>query len=479
MFKFVQKLYKVGRKKKLPLLENVEILDIASEGKALARSENMVVFVPGLVPGDIADVQIIKKRKNFMEGFAVQLKKPSEMRISPVCGHFGVCGGCKWQHLPYDKQLFYKQKQVQDNIQRIGKVTLPKINPIIGSKSQYEYRNKLEYTFSATRWLSEEEIISGAEITERRALGFHIPGKFDRVLDIETCYLQSDLSNRIRNSIKEFTLQNNYSYYHQRENEGFMRNLIVRNTSLNQWMVVVVFHANEEKYIQDLMDHIKSHFPELTALLYVVNPKFNDTIHDQEVVLFSGRDYVFEELDGLQFKIGPKSFFQTNSQQALELYRITRKFTDLKGHEVVYDLYTGTGTIALYLARSCKKVIGIENIEAAIADAKENAELNKIKNTKFYCGDMKEVLTDTFFNKNGRPDVIVTDPPRAGMHADVIDAILQVQPKRIVYVSCNPATQARDIQLLAGEYEVSEIQPVDMFPHTHHVENVIRLDLKN
>lgn len=469
----------MGRKKKLPLLENIEILDIAAEGKAIARTENMVVFVPGLVPGDIADVQIIRKRRNYMEGFAVELKKSSEMRVDPVCGHFGICGGCKWQQLPYEKQLFYKQKQVEDNLKRIGKVDISGIKYILGSTNQYEYRNKLEYTFSATRWLSEQEIISGTEITERRALGFHIPGKFDRVLDIETCYLQPDLSNRIRNSIKEFTLRNNYSYYHQRENTGFMRNLIVRNTSLNEWMVVVVFHYNEKKLIRDLMEHIKSNFPELTALLYVINPKLNDTINDQEVVLFSGRDHIFEELDGLHFKIGPKSFFQTNSQQALELYRITRKLADLKGHEVVYDLYTGTGTIALYLAGSSKKVIGIENVEAAIADAKINAELNNIKNTAFFCGDMKDVLTDSFFTENNSPDVIVTDPPRAGMHADVVDAILRALPERIVYVSCNPATQARDIQLLSGKYAVSEIQPVDMFPHTHHVENVIRLDLIN
>jgi 23S rRNA (uracil1939-C5)-methyltransferase len=437
----------------------------------------MVVFVPGLVPGDIADVQINRKKKNFMEGFVVNLRKPSEVRVDPVCKHFGVCGGCKWQQLPYEKQLFYKQKQVEDNLQRIGKVELPEINTIAGSKEQYEYRNKLEYTFSATRWLSEEEIQSGVEINDRRALGFHIPGKFDRVIDIEKCHLQLDLSNRIRNSVKEFTLRNDYTYYHQRNNEGFMRNLIVRNTSLDEWMVVVVFHLNEDKMIADLMEQLKSGFPEITSLMYVINPKVNDTIHDLDVELYSGRDHIFEQLDGLKFKIGPKSFFQTNSKQAQELYRITREFADLNGDEVVYDLYTGTGTIANYLAKNCKKVVGIENVEAAIADARVNSEINSISNTSFYTGDMKDVLNETFFKEKGHPDVIVTDPPRAGMHADVVNVILGAQAKRIVYVSCNPATQARDINLLSEKYKVTKIQPVDMFPHTQHVENVVRLDL--
>ncbi len=468
----------MGRKKKLPLLEGIEITDVAAEGKALARVEDMVVFVPGLVPGDIADIQINRKRKNYMEGFVVKLQKPSDLRVEPACRHFNVCGGCKWQHLPYEKQLFYKQKQVEDNLQRIGKIDLPEINPIVGSQQQYEYRNKLEYTFSATRWLSDEEIQSGQEITDRRALGFHIPGKFDRVLAIEKCHLQQDLSNRIRNSVKEFTFQNDYSYYHQRNNEGFMRNLIVRNTSLGEWMVVVVFNAEEEFLIRMLMEYLSSSFPEITSLMYVINPKMNDTIHDLEVFLFSGRDHIFEELDGLRFKIGPKSFFQTNSKQALELYRITKSFADLTGDEVVYDLYTGTGTIANYLAKSCKKVVGIENVEAAIADAKINAEINGIENTLFFAGDMKDILNDTFIKEKGRPDVIITDPPRAGMHADVVHAILGALPQRIVYVSCNPATQARDIQLLSEKYKVTKIQPVDMFPHTHHVENVVRLDRK-
>lgn len=477
IFKFAQNLMKVGRKKKLPLLENLEIIDVAAEGKAIARADNMVVFIPGLVPGDIADVQVNRKRKNYMEGFVVRLKKPSDIRVEPVCKHFGICGGCKWQHLPYDKQLYFKQKQVQDNIQRIGKVDLPEINPIIGSLKQYEYRNKLEFTFSATRWLDEEEVQSDKEITNRRALGFHILGKFDRVMDVERCYLQHDLSNRIRNSIKEFTLRNNYTYYHQRENIGFMRNLIVRNTLLGEWMVVVVFHFDEERMIQNLMEHIGSNFPEITSLMYVINPKVNDTIHDLEVMLFSGRDHIFEELDGLKFIIGPKSFFQTNSQQALELYRITKEFAELNKNEIVYDLYTGTGTIAIYLANKCKKVIGIENVEAAVSDAKTNSELNGIKNTVFFTGDMKDVLNEPFIEENGRPDIMIIDPPRAGMHTDVVEAILKAQPERIVYVSCNPATQARDIRLLSEKYKVTKIQPVDMFPQTHHVENVVRLDL--
>lgn len=468
----------MGRKKKLPLLEHIEITDVAAEGKALAKVEDMVVFVSGLVPGDIADIQINRKRKNYMEGFVVKLQKPSSIRIEPACQHFGVCGGCKWQHLPYEKQLFYKQKQVEDNLQRIGKIDLPVIDPILGSQLQYDYRNKLEYTFSATRWLSDEEIKSDQEIADRRALGFHIPGKFDRVLGIEKCHLQKDLSNRIRNRVKEFTLQNNYSFYHQRNNEGFMRNLIVRNTTLGEWMVVLVFNEKEEFLIRNLMEHLSDNFPEITSLMYVINPKMNDTIHDLEVSLYSGRDHIFEELDGLRFKIGPKSFFQTNSQQALELYRVTKSFADLTGDEVVYDLYTGTGTIAAYLAKDCKKVVGIENIEAAITDAKINAEINGIENVLFYVGDMKDVLHDAFIQENGPPDVIVTDPPRAGMHADVINAILGAAPRRIVYVSCNPATQARDIQLLSEKYKVTRIQPVDMFPHTHHVENVVRLDLK-
>ena len=467
----------MGRKKKLPLLENIEITDIAAEGKALARVGDMVVFVPGLVPGDVADVQINRKRKNYMEGFVVKLQKPSAIRVDPVCSHFGVCGGCKWQHLPYEKQLFYKQKQVEDNLQRIGKIDLPQINQIVGSHLQYEYRNKLEYTFSATRWLSDEEIQSGQEIDDRRALGFHIPGKFDRILAIEKCHLQQDLSNQIRNSVKEFTFRKNYSYYHQRNNEGFMRNLIVRNTSLGEWMVIVVFNADEESLIRDLMDHLCKNFPEITSLQYVINPKVNDTIHDLEVFLYAGKDHIFEELDGLRFKIGPKSFFQTNSKQTLELYRITKAFAELKGDEVVYDLYTGTGTIANYLAKSCKKVVGIENVEAAITDAKINAEINGIENTVFFAGDMKDVLNDSFIMENGPPDVIVTDPPRAGMHTDVVNVILGAMPRSIVYISCNPATQARDIQLLSDKYKVTKIQPVDMFPHTHHVENVVRLVL--
>ena len=475
--KFAAKNITVGRKKKLPLLENVEITGIASEGKALARVDNLVVFVPGLVPGDVADIQIIRKRKNYLEGLVVHVKELSKMRTKPVCQHFGVCGGCKWQQLPYNRQLIYKQKQVEDNLERIAKVELPEIRPIIGSQEQYEYRNKLEYTFSATRWLDDLEVESGTIISDRRALGFHIPGKFDRVLNIEKCYLQKELSNRIRNSIRDFTMQQDYSYYNQRENLGLMRNLIIRNSTLNEWMVVVVFHSDEKVLIHNLMEHIRLNFPEISSLMYVINTKLNDTIHDQQIRLYSGKDHIVEEMDGLQFKIGPKSFFQTNSKQALELYRITREFADLKGDEIVYDLYTGTGTIANYLAKYCVRVIGIENIVSAIEDAKINASANRLSNTGFFCGDIRDVFNTGFVEEYGHPDVIITDPPRAGMHAEVVRAILNALPEKIVYVSCNPATQARDIKLLSERYRVTEIQPVDMFPHTHHVENVVRLDL--
>lgn len=467
----------MGRRNKLPLFENIEITDIAAEGKALARIDNMVLFVQGLVPGDVADIQINRKRKNYMEGIVVKLRKQSPIRKSPVCDHFGVCGGCKWQQLPYKNQLLYKQKQVEDNLQRIAKVNFPEISPILGSAAEYEYRNKLEFTFSSTRWLSEKEIQSNAIIKDRRALGFHIPGKFDRVLDIGKCYLQHDFSNSIRNCVKDFTLQHDYPYFDQRNNNGLMRNLIIRNTILGEWMVVVVFYLADDSVINKLLEHIKINFPEITSLMYVINPKVNDTIHDLEVKTYHGRDHIFEELNGLKFKIGPKSFFQTNTCQAKELYRITREYAALTGDEIVYDLYTGTGTIACYIAKDCRKVIGIENIDAAVEDAKINADLNNIENTWFITGDMKDVLDETFIEEHGSPDVIIADPPRAGMHADVVNAIKLARPDRIIYVSCNPATQARDIQVLSENYKVTAIQPVDMFPQTHHVENVVRLDL--
>ncbi len=454
------------------------IIDIADQGKAVGKADDAVVFVQGLVPGDIANVKVIRKRKNYMEGILIDLIRESDSRNQPFCQHFGVCGGCKWQNLSYDKQLYFKQKQVADNLQRIGQVEIPEIEPVIGSKKQQYYRNKLEYTFSNTRWLSDAEVRSENQFSDRRALGFHIAGKFDRILDIETCYLQNDLSNLIRNEVRAFTLSNNYSYYDQRQNQGLLRNLIIRNTEYGEWMVMLVFQYNEKNLIEKLLKHIESKFPELTSLLYVINPKVNDTIHDLDVLFFSGRDFVYEKLDDLKFKIGPKSFFQTNTFQALELYRKALHFAELNGTEIIYDLYTGTGTIANFVASHCKKVIGLDYIEEAIQDAYFNSELNGITNTGFFTGDIKDLLNEDFIKQNGMPDVIITDPPRAGMHNDVVQSILNIQPGRIVYISCNPATQSRDIKLLSIKYKLTAIQPVDMFPHTHHVENIVRLDLK-
>jgi len=466
----------VARRKKLPIIEDLKITDFAAEGKSLARVNNIVVFVQGMVPGDIADVQITRQRKKYMEGYALKLKKKSDDRVVPFCSHFGTCGGCKWQILAYEKQLMYKQQQVSDHLQRIAKVSVPEIKPIIGSQNQQFYRNKLEYTFSSSRWLNDGEIKSGVEFIDRRALGFHLPGKFDRILNIDKCYLQHDFSNQIRNKVREFTIENDYDYYHQRSNSGLMRNLIIRNSSIGEWMVIVVFQNDDRDKIIPLMNLLKSEFPSITSLLYVINPKLNDTINDLEIHLYSGRDHIFEKLNGLTFKIGPKSFFQTNTAQTLELYKLALKYAELNGNELAYDLYTGTGTIANFIAPHCKKVIGIESIPDAIENAQINSEINKIKNTSFIVGDIKDVLNQDFFTKYGLPEVIITDPPRMGMHANVVKAIIEAAPKRIVYISCNPATQARDIQLLGDHYAVNIVQPVDMFPHTHHVENIVRLD---
>lgn len=462
-------------RRKLPIINNLEIIDFAAEGKSIGKVENKVVFVPGLVPGDIADVQITNMRKQYMEGYAVRILKESEFRIKPFCTHFGICGGCKWQHLPYEKQLEFKQKQVVDSLERIGKIELSGFSPIKGSANQTQYRNKLEFTFSESRWLTDEEIKGDNDIIERRALGFHMPGKFDKVLDIDTCYLQDDVQNQIRRSVRDFTISNNYSYYHLRANKGLMRNLTVRNTLNGEWMAIVAFAEEDQPAITGLMDHIKENFPQVTSLFYVINTKNNDTIYDQELVLYSGKPFLTEELDGLKFKIGPKSFFQTNSRQVMELYKTTLAFANLKSDDVVYDLYTGTGTIAAFISRYCKKVLGIEYVPEAIDDARENAEMNGISNMEFIAGDMKDVLNTDLFDRFGRPDVIITDPPRAGMHPDVVKAIIEASPERIVYVSCNPATQARDIQLLSLNYRVNAIQPVDMFPHTHHLENVVAM----
>jgi 23S rRNA (uracil1939-C5)-methyltransferase len=468
---------KVGRRK-LPLIEHLEITDVAAEGKSIGRYNDMVVFVPWLIPGDIADIQVIRKRKKFMEGYPVRIQKYSSLRVDPFCEHFTVCGGCKWQHLPYEKQLDYKQKQVVDNLSRIGKVNVDSISPIKASAKQKYYRNKLEYTFSALRWLTSKEIENEGDITERGALGFHIPGKFDKILDLNRCYLQDEFSDVLRLAVKKFAIDEGFTFFHHRNKTGFLRNLIVRNSTLGEWMVIVVFGEENQPDIDSMMYFLRDSFPEITSLMYIVNTKVNDTIGDQEVILFSGRDHIFEQMEDLTFKIGPKSFFQTNSEQALELYKVARDFAGLSGTEIVYDLYTGTGTIANFIAHQCKKVVGIEYVEEAIKDAEVNAQLNNLSNTSFFAGDMVNVLTDDFIQQNGKPEVIITDPPRAGMHADVVKTILNAGPNRIVYVSCNPATQARDIELLSEKYMVTAIQPVDMFPHTHHVENVVRMDLK-
>ena len=462
----------------MPVLEKVKITDIGSEGNALARVENMVVFVPMLVPGDVVDLRVIRKRKKFIEGTVVKFHEYSPDRINPRCSHFGVCGGCKWQHLPYKQQLMYKEKQVRDNLTRIGKIDAPLISPIIGSASEFLYRNKLEFTFSDKRWLTKEEISSENRFGKEDALGFHIPGLFDKVLDINECHLQPDPSNSIRNSVKEYAKENNLAFFDLKEQKGFLRNLIVRNTLSGDVMVIVVLFHEDIENREKLLEHIKNEFPQITSLWYVINGKKNDSLNDQTPVIYYGEDHLLEEMDGLKFRIGPKSFYQTNTVQGIELYRIAKEFAGLEGNEIVYDLYTGTGTIACYIAGSVKKVFGIEYVEEAVRDAEINSGINGIKNVSFFAGDMKDVLNETFISSNGAPDVIITDPPRAGMHEDVVKTILNAAPVRIVYVSCNPATQARDILLLSDFYKVTRVQPVDMFPHTHHVENVVLLERK-
>ncbi|MPM51257.1 23S rRNA (uracil-C(5))-methyltransferase RlmCD [bioreactor metagenome] len=464
------------KRKQLPLLENILITDVAAEGKAIAKVDGMTVFVPFAVPGDVADIQLIKKKSNYAEGKVTRIESFSEKRTEAFCEHFGICGGCKWQILPYDEQLKYKQKQVIDHLTRIGKVELPEISPILGAPGTTFYRNKLEFTFSDRRWLTEKEISSDKEAIQMNALGFHIPGMFDKVLDINKCWLQDDLSNQIRNAVREFCLESNFSFFDLRNQTGLMRTLIIRNTSVGEWMVIVVFYEDDAAKREKLLNFVADKFPQITSLLYIINRKANDTITDQEVLVWKGHDYILEEMEGLQFKIGAKSFYQTNSRQAYNLYRVAREFAGLSGNELVYDLYTGTGTIANFVARDAGKVIGIEFVEEAIEDAQKNSRNNGIENTLFFAGDMRKILTEDFIHEHGRPDVIITDPPRAGMHDDVIETILFAEPQRIVYVSCNPATQARDLKLLDGKYRVARVQPVDMFPHTHHVENVVLLE---
>lgn len=465
----------VGKSRKnKPFIENIEITAVAAEGKALARYKDQVVFVPFVVPGDIVDLQVIKKRKSFMEARVVKIHSFSKVREQAFCSHYGVCGGCKWQILPYEEQLKYKHQQVSDALTRIAKVELPEIDPILGSEHTQYYRNKLEYTFSTHRWLSKTEM--DIENNDMNAVGFHIPGLFDKIVDIEHCYLQAEPSNKIRLALKDFSLKNNITFYSQRTNEGLLRNLIVRTSTTGEVMVIVVFGYNDTEAISQVMVFLDTEFKgEISSLQYIINEKVNDSITDQEVICYSGNNFIYETMEGLKFKIGPKSFYQTNSLQAYKLYSVVRDFAQLKGDELVYDLYTGTGTIACFVAKNCKKVIGVEYVDEAINDARENAYINGLSNTLFFAGDMKDILTKEFVAKNGSPDVIITDPPRAGMHQSVIETILDCRPKKIVYVSCNPATQARDLELLDSHYKVIKVQPVDMFPHTHHVENVALL----
>ncbi len=466
----------MGKKNVRKIIENIEIIDIAAEGNALARHEGKVIFVSGAVPGDVVDVELMRNQKSHAEARVVQFKSYSKDRVEPECAHFGVCGGCKWQQYPYEKQIEHKHKQVLDQFKRIGHIEIGEILPILGSASIFNYRNKLEFTFSDKRWLTVGEIQDQTDIVERRALGFHIPKLFDKVMDVQKCHLQGGYSNDIRNAIRSFCFENDYTFFNIREQHGLMRNLIIRNTMDGQLMVIVSFFEPDTEKIEALMQFLKATFPQITSLMYVVNQKRNDTLLDQEIITFHGADTMLERMEDLTFAVGPKSFYQTNAPQALELYKITREMAQLTGQEVVYDLYTGTGTIALFVAKHAKKVIGIEYVEEAIVDAKINAKANGIQHVDFFAGDMKDVLNDAFIQKHGAPDVMIIDPPRAGMHKDVVDTILRAQPQRIVYVSCNPATQARDIALLDEQYRTVKIQPVDMFPHTHHVENVALLE---
>ena len=482
------------KRKPLPILENVTITDIAAEGKSLARVNDMVVFVPFTVPGDVVDLQIRKKKHSYCEAEVIRFVEYSKIRTAPMCQHFGTCGGCKWQNLPYEEQLKAKQKQVYDQLRRIGKVELPEFRPIAGSVKTKEYRNKLEFGCSNKRWMTKEEIATlppqekqsdengeTKNDTSRNAIGFHITGAFDKILPIEKCHLMDDMHNRIRNEIRDYATNSGMTFFDLRAQKGLLRDIIIRNSNTGEWMVIVQFHYDEEgdeERAKALLQHIADKFPQISSLMYLNNQKCNDTIGDQEIITFRGNDYIYETMEDLKFKVGPKSFYQTNTEQAYHLYSIAREFAGLTGNELVYDLYTGTGTIANFVARQARQVIGIEYVPEAIEDAKINSEINSIDNTLFYAGDMKDILNDGFIAEHGHPDVIITDPPRAGMHADVVQTILRAAPKRIVYVSCNPATQARDLADLDACYKVVTVQPVDMFPHTPHVENVVLLETR-
>ena len=467
----------MGRKRnRKPLLESVKIEKLAAEGKAIAKIEDKVLFVTNVIPGDVVDVQVTKKRKNYMEGHPVFFHEHSPLKKDAFCEHFGVCGGCKWQNLPYEEQLKFKQQEVVDNLERIGKVELSNVYDIFPSEKTEFYRNKLEYTFSNKRYLTNEEIASSEEIERTPAVGFHVPKLFDKVVDINKCHLQPEPSNAVRLAIKEFAFANDLSFFDIRNQNGFLRTLVIRTSSTGENMIIVVFYHEDVEKREALLNHLADKFPEITSLMYIINEKANDSITDQDVILFKGKDHIFEQMEDLKFKIGPKSFYQTNSEQAYNLYCKTRDFAELTGDEVVYDLYTGTGTIANFVAKQAKKVIGIEYVPEAIEDAKENSKINGIDNTEFFAGDMKNVLTREFIELHGEPDTMIVDPPRAGMHTDVVETILHAAPKRIVYVSCNSATQARDLALMDEAYKVTKVQAVDMFPHTHHVENIVQLE---
>jgi len=466
----------VARNKSKPYYKEVLIEDIGAEGKSLARVGDLVVFTQLVVPGDVVDIQVTKKRKKYQEGKVTQIHEFSADRVEAFCTHFGICGGCKWQNLPYSKQLFYKEKQVDDQLRRIGKIEFSEIMPILGSEKQTFYRNKLEFTFSNKRWLTIEELNDETKPMNMNSLGFHVSGMFNKVINIEKCWLQPEPSNRIRNFVYNYAIENQLDFFDISSQKGFLRTLIIRTTSIGETMVLVSFFGDDKAKRETFLNALVKEFPEITSLLFVINEKGNDSITDQDVVLFYGRDYILEEMEDLKFKIGPKSFYQTNTEQAYNLYKIVRDFVGLNGSETVYDLYTGTGTIANFIARNSKKVIGIEYVPEAIEDAKTNSELNNIENTLFFAGDIKNVLNDEFITKYGKPEVIIIDPPRAGVHADVVQTILRILPEKIVYVSCNPATQARDVLLMSEMYKTTKIQPVDMFPHTHHVENVVLLE---
>ena len=465
------------KKNKRVVFENIKVLDAGAKGKTIGKApDGRVIFMTNTVPGDVVDVQTTKKRKSFFEGVAINFHSYSDKRVEPRCEHFGICGGCKWQHMGYDHQLFYKQNEVENNLRRIGHLHLPNINPILGSKDQYFYRNKMEFSFSDSRWLTLEEIQSDVEIEDKNALGFHIPGMWDKILDIKKCHLQADPSNAIRLEVKAFSIKNKITFFNPRKQHGMLRTLMIRTSSTGELMVLIQFYEEDKAKRELLLNHLVTVFPKITSLQYVINKKQNDTLYDQEIICFAGRDHIIEAMEGLKFKINAKSFYQTNSVQAYELYKITRDFAGLTGKELVYDLYTGTGTIAQFVSKKAKKVIGIESVSEAISDAKANAANNNIENVAFFVGDMKNVFNKEFIALHGRPDIIITDPPRDGMHKDVVQQIIDIAPKKVVYVSCNSATQARDLALMKDKYKVTKVQPVDMFPQTHHVENVVLLE---